>query len=292
MADPTVHEIKSIVNEYDLHEIVEQDIKEINTQDKVDKYDDCIFLVLHFPKYEKKNEKYLSNEFNIVLGKDYIISVTKYATTHVEKIREWYHDEHKTKKDEAYKLTPYYILYKMLDEMYDKVLKMIHKFNLDLSEIEDKVFDQSPVTKDLLEWLLIKKRNILMLKHFMLPQGEILHELQKVSGEFYKWEIDVYFEDLEYKADRIMGSITIAKESTEAIANIYNTLANIKTNTVVSLLTTFTVIIWIMTMITGLFGMNVSLPWQQQPSTFNIIMGVMLLISVGMILLFKKKKRL
>lgn len=82
-----------------------------------------------------------------------------------------------------------------------------------------------------------------MLKHFMLPQGEILHELQKVSAEFYKGDIDVYFEDLEYKADRIMGSINIAKESTEAIANIYNTLANIKTNTVVSLLTTFTVII-------------------------------------------------
>jgi magnesium transporter len=64
---PSKEEIKEIVDTYDVHELIEDDIAEKTTQDKIDVYDDCIFLVLHFPKYDKKTEKYLSNEFNIIL---------------------------------------------------------------------------------------------------------------------------------------------------------------------------------------------------------------------------------
>ncbi len=45
-----------------------------------------------------------------------------------------------------------------------------------------------------------------------------------------------------------------------------------------------------MTMITGLYGMNVQLPGQNVTSTFFIILGAMLVVSGGMFILFKKKK--
>jgi magnesium transporter len=64
---PTNKELEEIKETYALHEIIEDDLKESNTQDKIDVYDDFIFLVLHFPKFNKKTNTYFSNEFNVIL---------------------------------------------------------------------------------------------------------------------------------------------------------------------------------------------------------------------------------
>lgn len=290
---PSKEEIREIVDAYDVHELIEEDIAEINTQDKIDVYDDAIFLVLHFPKYDNKSGKYLSNEFNIILGKNFIVSVTKYHTNHIESIREEYNQdlrEDEDRDEHEFKVSPYYILYKIIDVMYDKVLLALHKFNLDLSELEENVFDEKSSSKDLLERMLLKKRNIVFLKHLILPQSDILQELQKATLNFYEWDLDVYFEDLQYKTDKILANINVAMENAESISIMYNTLANIKTNSIISLLTILTVIIWMMTMITGLYGMNVQLPGQNITSTFFIILWTMLVVSWGMFVLFKKKK--
>ncbi len=292
-SNPSANEIKEIVDTYDVHDIIEQDIKETNTHDKIDIYDECIFLVLHFPKYDKINSRYFSNEFNIILGKNYIVTVTKYHTNHIDNIRKQYAEDIETKDpDEEFKISPYYILYKIIDVMYDKVLVALNKFNLDLNNLEESIFNKDILNETLLSKLLVKKRNIVLLKHLMLPQSEILEELQKATEKFYEWDLDVYFEDLIYKTNRITASINMAMENTESISTIYNTSANIKTNTIVSILTILTVIVWLMTMITWFYGMNVKLPWQEFTYTSLLIIWWMILISAVMIIIFKKKKRI
>ena len=290
-SNPSAEDIKEIVETYDVHDIIEQDIKEINTQDKIDIYDECIFLVLHFPKYNKTTSKYFSNEFNIILGKDYIVTVTKYHTTHIDNIRKQYAEDIAQKDpDEEFKISPYYILYKIIDVMYDKVLVALNKFNIDLNVLEDAIFSKDILNETLLSKLLTKKRNIVLLKHLMLPQSEILQELQKATENFYEWDLDVYFEDLIYKTDKITAAINMAMENTESISTIYNTSANIKTNTIVSILTILTVIVWLMTMITWFYGMNVKLPWQEFANTAFLIIWGMVVISIVMIVIFRKKK--
>ncbi len=290
---PSKEEIKEIVDTYDVHELIEEDITDKNTQDKIDVYDDAIFLVLHFPKYDKKSGKYMSNEFNIILGKKFIVSVTKYHTNHIESIREEYNQdlrEDEDRDEHKFKISPYYILYKIIDVMYDKVLLALQKFNQDLNELEEDVFDGNHSSKDLLEKMLIKKRNIVFLKHLILPQSDILLELQTATMNFYKWELDVYFEDLQYKTDKILANINVAMENAESLSMMYNTLANIKTNSIISVLTVLTIVIWLMTMISGLYGMNVRLPGESSPVMFFVILGIMLLVSWLVFFFVKKKK--
>ena len=274
--------------------MVEQDLIEPSAHDKIDVYDDCIFLVIHFPKYNEKLWKYLSNEMNIILGRDFIITITKYPTNNIEKIRQEYEQEIKEEWEEAegYKISPYYILYKIIDVMYDKILLGLNKFNLDLMEMEKQVFDKSFVDTDLLKNVLIKKRNTVLLKTIISPQEEILVELQKVTANFYEGDLDVYFEDLEYKTSKILGHISIIHENIDSIGEIFNTLTNMMTNKNIGILTVLTVIIWIMTMISGIYGMNIWLPFQNYPGAFIVLMGCMVMMAVFTVLIFKKKKRL
>ena len=287
-SNPTDKELNEIKDTYDLHEIIKDDLYETNTQDKIDVYDDSMFLVLHFPKFNKRTKTYFSNEFNVILWKDFIISLTKFDTNHIDKIREEYFDDLKAWKED-FKVSPYYILYVMMDVMYDKVVSGLNKFNRDLNSIESGIFEWKKLNQWLIEKLLVKRRNSIVIKHIMQPQDEILEELNKVTLKKYKGELDVYFEDLQYKQDKIMSHIAIANESTVTLSDTYNSLMSIKTNSMISILTIFTAIIWIMTFITGLYGMNVTLPGQTWWNTFVMIVWAMVSIWVVTLLFFKRK---
>lgn len=156
---------------------------------------------------------------NIILGKDFIITLTKYPTNNIEKIRQEYEQEIKEEGDDAeeYKISPYYILYKIIDVMYDKIILGLNKFNLDLMEMEKQVFDKNFVDTELLKKVLIKKRNAVLLKTIIIPQEEILVELQKATATFYEGDLDVYFEDLEYKTSKILGHISSIHENIDSI---------------------------------------------------------------------------
>lgn len=59
----------------------------------------------------------------------------------------------------------------------------------------------------------------------------------------YHGDLDVYFEDLEFKHDKIMSNIGIVTESTDTLFDSYNTVMTVKTNDMVSVLTIVTVVI-------------------------------------------------
>ena len=54
--NPKKAELIEIWEDYDLHEIIIEDILEYWVQDKIDTYDNNIFMVFHFPKYDERQK--------------------------------------------------------------------------------------------------------------------------------------------------------------------------------------------------------------------------------------------
>lgn len=292
LVDPDKKQIDKLVDKYDLHEIIEQDFLDFTTQDKIDTYDDCLFLVMRFPKFNTRTKKHFANQMHAILWKNFIITVTSHVTNNVEKIQEQYRKEiAEAEDDEEFKLSPYYILYKIIDAMYDKVLTWMSKFSLDLLKIEDAAMDANSVTQETLSELLIKKRSAVLMKHIITPHTEILSELQTATVNFYEWDLDVYFEDLLYKTDKILSLVSIAHENTESLFDVSDTLTTIRTNKIISILTIFTVLLWILTRISWLYWMNVTLPAQNTVWVFRRLLGWMIGITIITMVYFKQKKR-
>ncbi len=291
LADPQKSELNQLVETYDFHELIQEDLFELTNQEKIDIYEEYMFIVVNFPKYNADIKKYFMNEFSVILGKNVIVTMTKFDTNHIQSIIKDYSVElQERQSDEDFKISPYYILYKVLDTMYDKSIKMLNKSTKDVIVLEEQVFRSNKLDKSLLEDLTIKKRNLVWLKHLFVPHKEILEELQKALPKFYKEDLDVYFEDLEYKLDKIMTNISISFENIESLADTYNSLMNIKTNSMISLLTIFAAITWVLTMISGIYGMNISLPGQTNNYFFFILMTVMIVVSILLLWFFKRKK--
>jgi len=288
---PTKEEINKLIRKYDFHELIEEDLIELSTQEKIDVYEDYMFIVLNFPKYNGDIKKYMLNEFSIILGKGVVVTMTRFETNHIQRIIKEYQKEiEEREKDENFKISTYYILYKIIDTMYDKTFDILNKSSRDVALFEEQLFSSKKLEKKLLENLMIKKRNIAFLRHTFLPHRDIHVDLQSVIPKFYKEDLDVYFEDLSSKLDKILNNVAISFENVESLSETYNSLMTIKTNSMISVLTIFSAVTWILTLISGIYGMNIILPWQKDGYFFLVIMWAMFIISVILLVIFRKKK--
>jgi len=82
------------------------------------------------------------------------------------------------------KINPGYILYKVIEVMLEKAYNVIHKQRQDLSNLENIIFDSSTTYE--VKHILIKKRNIILLKHIFQPQTFILRQLENALNLFFK----------------------------------------------------------------------------------------------------------
>ena len=140
-------------------------------------------------------------------------------------------------------------MYVIMDTMYDKTIRTLQSFTKDLRSMEEVIFKSPRLDKSLLEQIMIKKRNAVTLKHMFMPHQEIIGLMQEEMLKFFGGELDVYFEDLAYKIDKILNTVEILHEDIESLYDTYNAMVNMRTNTIITVLTTFTALTGIMTLI-------------------------------------------
>lgn len=269
MANPSVSDVEDLDNKYNLHELVYDDLIELNSQDKIDVYDNCLSIALHFPKFDPRSQRYILNELNVVLGKDFIITATRLLTNHIENLRTQYKADSETfENDEEYKITTYFMLYQIIDNLYDKTLRILSKFYKDLVVMEEELFAKNQINSKTITNILIKKRNISYLKHIYSTQWDVISELNEILPKFYEDELSVYFEDLNTKRQKIISNIINLQENVDSIADTYNNLMAINTNNTILILTIFTWLMLPLTFLTGLYGMNVPLPGHESSLVF------------------------
>src|SRR6266536_1415489 len=60
---------------FDFHPLDYEDVFSRNQRPKVDEYDDYMFIVLHFPRYDKAVSRLNAAEVDIFVGPDYLITL-------------------------------------------------------------------------------------------------------------------------------------------------------------------------------------------------------------------------
>jgi magnesium transporter len=188
---------------FDFHELDIEACLEENQNPRIDHYNDYVFITLHFPKYNKNTKRYYFNEMNFFLSKNRIISLRKHDEHLINKIFE----EYKNKKDlnsidsdEDFKITSAYILYEILQVLIEKMFKSLDTFSINLRMFEDKVF-KNP-SDSLVKEIMIKKRNIVSLKHMIKPAINVLKMMELRLKKIFDDDLEVYFEDLEDKIQK------------------------------------------------------------------------------------------
>ena len=249
--NPPLDLIEEIVARHNFHELDQEAILEENQYARLDTYDDYLFLVLHFPKYEPTTERYISNEMNIFVGKDYILTFRYYQSSTIKRVFSRYVQD----LDEGKKVSPAFILYEILDSFLDKTMKMLERVSRDIKGIERDLFTSR--STNTIRNIMNKKRNIITLKHMMKPQISVLKMIELRMKERFSEDVELYYENLEDKLDKIFSEIQLLQENIDSIEDTLKSVFELETNTTIKYLTVFSAFMLPLTLVTSFFGMNV-----------------------------------
>lgn len=249
--NPPLDVIEDIMLRHDFHELDREAILEENQYARLDTYDNYLFLVLQFPKYEPTTERYIHNEMNIFIGKDYIITFRYYQSTTMRRVFTRY----ETECEKGEKMSPAFILYDILDSFLDKTMKMLDRVSREIKWIERELFTTR--STNTIKNIMTKKRNIITLKHMMKPQIAVLKMIELRMKERFSDEVELYFENLEDKLDKIFSEIQLLQENIDSVEDTLKSVFELETNTTIKYLTVFSAFMLPLTLVTSFFGMNV-----------------------------------
>lgn len=280
-------EVEEILESFDFHELDIEACLEPNQRARIDSYDTYMFVTLHFPKYNAYKKIYELNEFHIFVGKNFLITLRDFPWKHIDEIYEKYE---KKWDDDEYDIdvSSWLILYELIQEMLEKMFRVCLNVRRDISAIENQVFQKS--TAPLVRNILVKKRNIIVLKHMFKPQMSVLIGLENHMKKIFDDEIEAYFEDLEDKLQKIITDISILEEQVESVEDAFKSMIDIQTNSIIKFLTIFSAFMLPLTLITSFYGMNIPLPFQDSPLASYIAMWISS-VSLAIVFWYFQRKR-
>ncbi len=284
---PTLAEMEYLRTTFDFHPLALDDCMSRSQMPKVDDYDNHLFLVLHFPRFEKEARLTVPTQVSVFVGGDYVVTVHRGELRPLLKLFSdcTSSDDVRTANMEH---GTGYLLYCILDGLVDYCLPILNKLIDLVDNLEARVLDTG--TKRLVGDLSVAKRDILAYRRIARPQIEALELLEKKEYIFLKLDPDVYFGDLADHMRRISLELEDLKEVVESLQNTHVSITTHRTNEVMRTLTIIATIMLPLTVVSGIYGMNVELPAGNSPFSFLIVLGVMAAIAGGMLVLFRLRR--
>lgn len=286
---PSKADVERLHKEFpEFHPLTLEDTLSPIQRPKVDVFPDHLFIVLHFPVYQKKTGRISSAEVDFFVGKDFVVTIHDGTMKPLVELFEEVQGNTKTRKEIFNKGSAGYLLYNILNKIFDTIFPILYKIDVDLDIIEDKIFEGENISRQI-EALSEQRRNVLAYRRIISPQRVIMPQLpDRLRLVGIKEQMQVYFSDLVDHIEKIWQTLEEQKEVAEGLHDSTAALVNTFTNDVVRVLTVIAVIVLPLTLIASIFGMNVHLPFADQPYALEIILGGMLLILVIMVFIFRK----
>jgi magnesium transporter len=132
------------------------------------------------------------------------------------------------------------------------------------------------------------KQEIINFRKIVRPQRVALRDLER-TRRYIPADLEVYFDDIIDASERIWDMLENFKEVVEALEDTNESVLAHRLNDVLRILTAFSVIMLPLTLIASIFGMNTHVPGEQGITAFWVVIGVMVLVLVGMLTLFRKR---
>src|SRR5438445_13516808 len=134
------------------------------------------------------------------------------------------------------------------------------------------------------------KQEIISYRKIIKPERSTLRLLERHTERFLPEALELYFDDIVDAAERIWDLLDNFKEVVEALEATNESVISHKQNDVLRVLTIISVTLLPLTLITGIFGMNVDFPGFGTAAAFWVIVGAMPTAGIGALALFRSER--
>jgi magnesium transporter len=286
---PDTETAQALAVRFGWHPLDVEDIVSKRQRPKVDDYEDdgYLFAVLHFPVFDQAVQRLNAAELDIFIGHDYVVTIPNRELLPVTRLFERCEDDERL-RDQLFARGSGRLLYEVLDDLFDYCFPILDKIAHKLDVIEDEMFEgrSEEVVRDLSN----VKQEIISYRKIIKPERSTLRVLERRVGNFLPEELELYFDDIVDAAERIWDLLDNYKEVVEGLESTNESVISHRQNDVLRFLTVFTVVVLPLTMLTGVFGMNVAFPGEGTREAFWIIVAALVAILAAMVGFFRWKR--
>src|SRR4051795_4309126 len=263
---------------FDFHPLDYEDVQSRNQRPKIDEYDDYLFIVLHFPVFDKAVGRLNAAELDVFVGPDFLITLPNRPLPPVEYLFERCRASEEL-RESLFSKGSGYLLYKIVDDAFDYCFPMLRKMGNKLERIEEEIFEgrSEEVVRDISN----AKQEIINFRKIIRPQRPVLTDLERTKQRYLADDMEIYFDDIVDASERIWDVLENYKEVVEALEDTNESVLSHRVNEVLRVLTAFSVVILPLTLIASIWGMNVGVPGEGETGAFWIIMGGMVALLTG-----------
>lgn len=280
-----VEDIEKLGNHYNLHPLVLEDIVSISQRPKIDEHEDYLFVVLKM-LYNDADDRIISEQVSFILGKGYVLSFQESEGDVFDSVRE----RIRQGKGRVRTLQADYLLYILMDAIVDHYFTIIEVLGDKIEDFETDIFSgnvNQSINKDIQDL----KREILKVRRAIFPLREVVSRIEKLESTLILKKTKTYYRDIYDHLIQVSENIDIYREMIWSLMDMYMTTISNKMNEVMKVLTIMASIFIPLTFIAGIYGMNFDyMPELHYRYAYPILWGVMILLFLGMLYYFKRKK--
>jgi magnesium transporter len=286
---PSHEEVRQVMEEFEIHPIVADELLTPSLRPKVDRYENFIYLILHFPAIRHSHTN-SSQEVDFIIGKKFIVTVRYELLDPLHKFSKVFEVNSILNKSDLGEHAGY-LFYYMIRKIYSSLGHELAIVGERLRDVEEKIFQGEE--REMVIQLSAVHRDLLEFHRALRLHRGVLQSLGSTCEEFYGKDFRHYTDDIVGEYYKVEETLEDQKEILTELRSTNDSLLTTKTNETMKLLTVTNFLILPAALISSIFGMNaIAMPIIGSPFDFWKILFLMAIAVMMTIIFFKRKKLL
>jgi len=283
---PTSAETDYLADNYHFHPLDLDDCLSRRQRPKLDEYEDYVFIVLHFPVFRPESRVTVPSQVSIFVGNNFLITLHDGSLKPLAKL--FLDCQKHSEARQANMKSPGYLLHRVTDRLVDYCIPITYKIMENLERVEDDIFDTRG--RGTVIELSVLRRDIISYRRIIWPMRAVIGSLEQRTRRFTTEDMEAFWGDLIDHVDKIWDSLDECKEIVEGLKDTNDSLYSHRTSEVIRILTIISTIMLPLTLVASIYGMNITLPGEDERISFIVIIIVMIIVIGAMLAFFRRRR--
>jgi magnesium transporter len=285
LAAPTPEEGRVLSDVFHFHELAVEDAMSAIHHPKMESYDRYLYLILHGIDFGASAEGFATHDIDFFLGPNYLVTVHDGTSRSIEQ-----HYHVCLRNAHAIGEGPAALLHRIVDAMVDHYRPEVERIEACVDELETRVFEQ-PDENPIRELIQVKK-DLASLRRVTLPQRDAISRLARREFQQIPEAVSWRMRDVYDNLVRLSEEATALHDRVASLIDAFLSAQSNRLSQVMKLMTVIATIFMPLTVLSGMFGMNVELPHMPGPPWMEFwwITGFMAVIALAMLYMFRRRR--
>ena len=251
---------------------------------KIETYPGYLYVVLHGIDAKPQHTQFATRDVDFFLGRNYLVTVHDGESRSISTIRDMCGRHEHILKEGTISL-----MHRIVDRMIDNYQPVFEEIEARVGRLEEQSFAGH---ERLSRQVMKLKRDVSSMRRVLVPQRDAIGRLARREFPVISDEMTYRFRDVYDHVVRLTEEAILFQDRITGIFEVNLSTVSYRLNQVMKLLTVMSTIFLPLTVLTGMWGMNIPIPHLPggPEAQFWWIGGLMIAIIAAMLVFFRRNK--